>query len=447
MRNKILAGIGAIALLTLPITAHVFMPGQASADSSESYRQLNLFGDVFERVRADYVREVTDQELIESAINGMLTSLDPHSSFLNKKNYTDMKVQTRGQFGGLGIQVTMENGYVKVISPIDDTPAFRAGVKAGDMVTHIDTESVLGLTLSQAVEKMRGKVNTAIALTIRRVGEEKPLEISITRAIIKVQSVKSRVEGNAAYIRITSFSEQTEKGLKKALKELTAELGDKMTGVVLDLRSNPGGLLDQAVLVSDAFLDQGEIVSTRGRDNKNVQRFSARDGDLSGGKPVVVLVNGGSASASEIVAGALQDHKRAIVMGTKSFGKGSVQTIMPLSAGTAMRLTTSLYYTPSGRSIQKLGITPDILVPQAKVELLEARPGRSEASLRNAIRNGNGNKDTKKNDPAAKDPAANANPADGAAAKAEEEKPQDYQLTRAVDLLQGIALYQNAAAE
>ncbi|MBT7745232.1 MAG: S41 family peptidase, partial [Alphaproteobacteria bacterium] len=278
MRNKILAGIGAIALLTLPITAHVFMPGQASADSSESYRQLNLFGDVFERVRADYVREVTDQELIESAINGMLTSLDPHSSFLNKKNYTDMKVQTRGQFGGLGIQVTMENGYVKVISPIDDTPAFRAGVKAGDMVTHIDKESVLGLTLSQAVEKMRGKVNTAIALTIRRVGEEKPLEISITRAIIKVQSVKSRVEGNAAYIRITSFSEQTEKGLKKALKELTAKLGDKMTGVVLDLRSNPGGLLDQAVLVSDAFLDQGEIVSTRGRDNKNVQRFSARDG-------------------------------------------------------------------------------------------------------------------------------------------------------------------------
>ncbi|MBT3788709.1 MAG: S41 family peptidase [Alphaproteobacteria bacterium] len=448
MRNKILAGIGAIALLTLPITAHVFMPGQASADSSESYRQLNLFGDVFERVRADYVREVTDQELIESAINGMLTSLDPHSSFLNKKNYTDMKVQTRGQFGGLGIQVTMENGYVKVISPIDDTPAFRAGVKAGDMVTHIDKESVLGLTLSQAVEKMRGKVNTAIALTIRRVGEEKPLEISITRAIIKVQSVKSRVEGNAAYIRITSFSEQTEKGLKKALKELTAKLGDKMTGVVLDLRSNPGGLLDQAVLVSDAFLDQGEIVSTRGRDNKNVQRFSARDGDLSGGKPVVVLVNGGSASASEIVAGALQDHKRAIVMGTKSFGKGSVQTIMPLSAGTAMRLTTSLYYTPSGRSIQKLGITPDILVPQAKVELLEARPSRSEASLRNAIRNGNGKKDAKKNDPAAKDPAAKPNPADGAAAKTKEaEKPQDYQLTRAVDLLQGIALYQNAAAE
>ena len=444
MRNKILAGMGAIALLTLPITAQVFMPGPATADSSESYRQLNLFGDVFERVRADYVREVTDQELIEAAINGMLTSLDPHSSFLNKKNYTDMKVQTRGQFGGLGIQVTMENGYVKVISPIDDTPAFRAGVKAGDLVTHIDSEAVLGLTLSQAVEKMRGKVNTNIDLRIRRVGEEKPLEISITRAIIKVQSVKYRAEGNAAYIRITSFSEQTEKGLKKALSKLTEELGDKMTGVVLDLRRNPGGLLDQAVLVSDAFLDQGEIVSTRGKENKNVQRFSARDGDLSGGKPVVVLIDSGSASASEIVAGALQDHKRAIIMGTKSFGKGSVQTIMPLSAGTAMRLTTSLYYTPSGQSIQKLGITPDIFVPQAKVELLEARPSRSEASLRNAIRNGNGKKDDK--------PAEGAKPADGATPVAgddakKEEKPQDYQLSRAVDLLQGISLYQNTAAE
>ena len=458
MRNKILAGLGAIALLTLPLSAHVFMPGQAVADSSESYRQLNLFGDVFERVRADYVREVTDQELIEAAINGMLTSLDPHSSFLNKKNYQDMKVQTRGQFGGLGIQVTMENGYVKVISPIDDTPAFRAGVKAGDVVTHIDEESVLGLTLSEAVEKMRGAVNTNIALTIRRIGEEKPLEISITRAIIKVQSVKYRTEGNAAYIRITSFSEQTEKGLKRALEKLTEELGDKMTGVVLDLRSNPGGLLDQAVLVSDAFLDQGEIVSTRGKDNQNVQRFSARDGDLSNGMPVVVLVNGGSASASEIVAGALQDHKRAIIMGTKSFGKGSVQTIMPLSAGTAMRLTTSLYYTPSGKSIQQQGIVPDIEVQPAKVELLADGPRRrSEASLRNAIKNGNGNKTHDK--PAAdkpaedkssdgKKPAKDGKPAgDKAAETAEEEKPQDYQLTRAVDLLQGIALYQKPAAE
>ena len=438
MRNKILAGIGAIALLTLPITAHVFMPGQASADSSESYRQLNLFGDVFERVRADYVREVTDQELIESAINGMLTSLDPHSSFLNKKNYTDMKVQTRGQFGGLGIQVTMENGYVKVISPIDDTPAFRAGVKAGDMVTHIDKESVLGLTLSQAVEKMRGKVNTAIALTIRRVGEEKPLEISITRAIIKVQSVKSRVEGNAAYIRITSFSEQTEKGLKKALKELTAKLGDKMTGVVLDLRSNPGGLLDQAVLVSDAFLDQGEIVSTRGRDNKNVQRFSARDGDLSGGKPVVVLVNGGSASASEIVAGALQDHKRAILLGTKSFGKGSVQTIIPLSGQGAMRLTTARYFTPSGRSIQAVGIEPDIKVEQAKLETVTRPKGRREADLRGALENGNKKKDADKD-------TKSDSKADASKDK-KDAKPQDYQLARALDLIRGVSMFQGAVS-
>jgi carboxyl-terminal processing protease len=447
MRNKILAGLGALALLTLPMSAHVFLPGTASADSSESYRQLNLFGDVFERVRADYVREVTDQELIEAAINGMLTSLDPHSSFLNKKNYTDMKVQTRGQFGGLGIQVTMENGYVKVISPIDDTPAFRAGVKAGDMVTHIDTKSVLGLTLSEAVEKMRGKVGTDIDLTIRRVGEEKPLDITITRAVIKVQSVKYRTEGNAAYIRITSFSEQTEKGLKKGLEKLTEELGDKMTGVILDLRSNPGGLLDQAVLVSDAFLDQGEIVSTRGKDNENVQRFSARDGDLSEGMPVIVLINGGSASASEIVAGALQDHKRAIILGTKSFGKGSVQTIMPLSAGTAMRLTTSLYYTPSGRSIQKLGITPDIEVHPAKVERLDARPRRSEASLRNALQNGNGGKSDKKPDANAK-PDADAKPGTGSTAAAPQaEKPEDYQLTRALDLLQGISLYSKSAAE
>ena len=444
MRNKILAGLGAVALLALPLSAHIFMPGQATADSSESYRQLNLFGDVFERVRADYVRETTDQELIESAINGMLTSLDPHSSFLNKKNYSDMKVQTKGQFGGLGIQVTMENGYVKVISPIDDTPAFRAGVKAGDLVTHIDSESVLGLTLSEAVEKMRGPVNTNIGLTIRRNGEEKPLEISITRAIIKVQSVKYRAEGKAAYIRITSFNEQTEKGLKRGLEKLTEELGDKMTGVVLDLRSNPGGLLDQAVLVSDAFLNQGEIVSTRGRDNENVQRFSARDGDMSNGMPVVVLINGGSASASEIVAGALQDHKRAIILGTKSFGKGSVQTIMPLSGGTAMRLTTSLYYTPSGRSIQKTGITPDIEVLPARVELLEnSRPRRSEASLRNAIKNGNGNK----NESGQGNEAAPAQDGTAPEAAKDEEPPQDYQLTRALDLLQGIALYQKATAE
>lgn len=421
MRNKIVAGLTGFALMTMAV--------QAAAESSETYRQLNLFGDVFERVRAEYVREVTDEDLIEAAINGMLTSLDPHSSYLNAKNYRDMQVQTKGEFGGLGIEVTMENGYVKVVSPIDDTPAFRAGVKAGDLVTHIDDEQVLGLTLAQAVEKMRGPVNTNIKLTISREGTDKPLEVSITRAVIKVQSVRSRAEGNAAYVRITSFSEQTESGLKRAISKLKEQLGENFTGVILDLRNNPGGLLDQAVAVSDAFLDQGEIVSTRAKDPADVQRFSARDGDLADGKPVIVLINGGSASASEIVAGALQDHRRAILLGTKSFGKGSVQTIMPLAGHGAMRLTTSLYYTPSGRSIQQTGIAPDILVQQAKVEVLDARPRRSEANLRNAIKNTNGENGIKSEENNGTKPVNDA-------------APQDYQLIRALDLMRGLALYQ-----
>ncbi len=421
MRNKIVAGLTGFALMTMAV--------QAAAESSETYRQLNLFGDVFERVRAEYVREVTDEDLIEAAINGMLTSLDPHSSYLNAKNYRDMQVQTKGEFGGLGIEVTMENGYVKVVSPIDDTPAFRAGVKAGDLVTHIDDEQVLGLTLAQAVEKMRGPVNTNIKLTISREGTDKPLEVSITRAVIKVQSVRSRAEGNAAYVRITSFSEQTESGLKRAISKLKEQLGENFTGVILDLRNNPGGLLDQAVAVSDAFLDQGEIVSTRAKDPADVQRFSARDGDLADGKPVIVLINGGSASASEIVAGALQDHRRAILLGTKSFGKGSVQTIMPLAGHGAMRLTTSLYYTPSGRSIQQTGISPDILVQQAKLEVLDARPRRSEANLRNAIKNTNGENGIKTEENNGAKPVTDA-------------APQDYQLIRALDLLRGLALYQ-----
>ncbi len=425
MRKIIVAGLSGFALMTLAV--------QAAAESSETYRQLNLFGDVFERVRAEYVREVTDEDLIEAAINGMLTSLDPHSSYLNAKNYRDMQVQTKGEFGGLGIEVTMENGYVKVVSPIDDTPAFRAGVKAGDLVTHIDDEQVLGLTLAQAVEKMRGPVNTNIKLTISREGEDKPLEVSITRAVIKVQSVRSRAEGNAAYVRITSFSEQTESGLKRAISKLKDELGDSFTGVILDLRNNPGGLLDQAVAVSDAFLDQGEIVSTRAKDPADVQRFSARDGDLADGRPVIVLINGGSASASEIVAGALQDHRRAILLGTKSFGKGSVQTIMPLAGHGAMRLTTSLYYTPSGRSIQQTGITPDILVQQAKVEVLDARPRRSEANLRNAIKNTNGENGIQTEENNGSTPVTDA-------------APQDYQLIRALDLLRGLALYQGKVA-
>ncbi len=416
-----------LALMGLACSA---IPAGAQSDSSDTYRQLQLFGDVFERVRSDYVEEVTDETLIEKAINGMLTSLDPHSAYLNAKSYRDMQVQTKGEFGGLGIEVTMENGVVKVVSPIDDTPAYRAGVKAGDFITRIDGQQVLGLTLAEAVEKMRGPVDTDIALTISRPGEERPFDISITRAIIRIQSVRSRAEGNAAYIRVTSFNEQTETGLKKAMTSLKSELGDDMRGIVLDLRNNPGGLLEQAVAVADAFLDKGEIVSTRGRDPDDVQRFSAGDGDVSNGKPIVVLINGGSASASEIVAGALQDHRRALVLGTRSFGKGSVQTIIPLSGHGAMRLTTSRYYTPSGHSIQATGIEPDIEIVQSRVEPIESGPRRSEASLRNALEsedNGDDEPDTGASS------ASGTRPATSAA--------EDYQLARALDLLRGITLY------
>ena len=406
------------------------IPAGAQSDSSDTYRQLQLFGDVFERVRSDYVEEVTDETLIEKAINGMLTSLDPHSAYLNAKSYRDMQVQTKGEFGGLGIEVTMENGVVKVVSPIDDTPAYRAGVKAGDFITRIDGQQVLGLTLAEAVEKMRGPVDTDIVLTISRPGEERPFDISITRAIIRIRSVRSRAEGNVAYIRVTSFNEQTEMGLKKAMTSLKSELGDDMRGIVLDLRNNPGGLLEQAVSVADAFLDKGEIVSTRGRDPDEVQRFSARDGDVSNGKPIVVLINGGSASASEIVAGALQDHRRALVLGTKSFGKGSVQTIIPLSGHGAMRLTTSRYYTPSGRSIQATGIEPDIEIVQSRVEPIESGPRRSEASLRNALESEDDGDD---------EPSAGAGPASGT--RPATSAAEDYQLARALDLLWGITLY------
>jgi carboxyl-terminal processing protease len=404
-------------------------------DKSETYRQLKLFGDVFERVRADYVEEVTDEELIESAIQGLLTSLDPHSSYLDRKNFDDMRVQTKGEFGGLGIEVTMENGLVKVVSPIDDTPAFRAGVQAGDMISHLDGDPVLGLTLSEAVEKMRGPVNTDILLTIRR-GEREPFEVAITRAVITIRSVRSRVEGDIGYIRITTFNEQTYTGVEKAIKDISEEVGDKVSGFVLDLRNNPGGLLDQAISVSDAFLHQGEIVSTRGRNTDDAQRFNARAGDLAGGLPLVVLINGGSASASEIVAGALQDHRRAIVMGTKSFGKGSVQTIIPLSGHGAMRLTTARYFTPSGRSIQAKGIDPDIAVAPAKIEELDAGQGRSEADLRNALENPGAAGGAARDDGAGDDQGAAA---DGT------EPPLDYQLARALDLLRGLALFNERA--
>src|SRR5690349_4759222 len=348
-------------------------PASTSANTAETYKQLNLFGDVFEIVRSNYAEDVKDDTLVEGAINGMLTSLDPHSNFLNAKNFTDMKVQTRGEFGGLGIEVSMENGLVKVVSPIDDTPAANAGLKPGDLITHLDGTPVQGLTLPEAVEKMRGPVNSDINLTVRREGRE-PFDVKLTRAIIKIRSVRSHLEGkDIGYIRITSFNEQTDVNLNNAMKKLKQDAAKKLAGIVLDLRNNPGGLLDQAVAVSDAFLDRGEIVSTRGRRSDDAQRYNARPGDIASGLPVVVLINGGSASASEIVAGALQDHHRAIIMGTKSFGKGSVQTIMQVTGGGAIRLTTALYFTPSGRSIQKEGIKPDIEVEQAKVETIQQR--------------------------------------------------------------------------
>ncbi|MEM7653692.1 MAG: S41 family peptidase [Pseudomonadota bacterium] len=398
----------------------------AQSDKSETYEQLNLFGDVFERVRSDYVEEVTDEQLIETAINGMLTALDPHSSFLNRKNFQEMQVQTRGEFGGLGIEVTMENGYVKVVSPIDDTPAARAGLQPGDLITHLDGEAVLGLTLAQAVEKMRGKVDSDIKITVRR-AEEEAFDLTITRAVVKIQSVRSRREGDVGYVRVTTFNEQTDVGLKRAVDKFKTEIGDKLQGYVLDLRNNPGGLLDQAVAVSDAFLDKGEIVSTRGREADDAQRFNARSGDLADGLPVVVLINGGSASASEIVAGALQDHGRAIILGTKSFGKGSVQTIMPLRPYGAMRLTTARYYTPSGNSIQAVGITPDITVPVARIERVDTGPRRSEADLRGALSN---------------DSVPEEETVEGEASAGQVE---DYQLSRALDLLQGLSLYRSRA--
>lgn len=412
----------------LPVVVLLLLPSSAGAASSDTYRQLNLFGDVFERVRADFVDEVQDKELIESAIDGMLMSLDPHSSYLNPEKYEEMQVQTKGEFGGLGIEVTMENRLVKVVSPIDDTPAYHAGIKAGDLITHLDGKQVLGLTLSEAVESMRGPVGTDIVLTVRREGVDKPLEVTITRAIIKIRSVRSRAEGDAGYIRITTFNEQTVNGVKKAVEDIRNQIGDSMIGLILDLRNNPGGLLDQAVGVSDLFLDKGEIVSTRGRRHDSTQRFNAKPGDLAEGLPLVLLINGGSASASEIVAGALQDHRRAIVLGTKSFGKGSVQTIIPISGRGAIRLTTARYFTPSGYSIQAKGIEPDIIVKQARIETVDDEKRRSEATLRNPLDGGGSEPD---------DPAKSNDRSDTA--------QQDYQLARALDLLRGLALFSGGA--
>ena len=422
------AAAGAIIAVGATQPRLLLQPTQAMAAASDTYRQLNLFGDVFERVRADYVEKPDDGKLVEAAINGMLSSLDPHSTYMDAKDFRDMQVQTRGQFGGLGIEVTMEDGLVKVVAPIDDTPAAKAGVQAGDLIAKLDGEEVKGMTLNQAVDKMRGAVSTPIKLTIIRKGADKPLELTLTRDIINIKSVRARVESDdIGYIRITSFSEQTGEGLKKAIADLTKQIGeDKLKGFIIDLRNNPGGLLDQAIDVSDAFLDRGEIVSTRGRNPEETERRNARPGDLATNKPVIVLVNGGSASASEIVAGALQDHKRATVLGSLSFGKGSVQTVIPVSGNAAIKLTTARYYTPSGRSIQAKGIQPDIELVQdvpadvkEKAEAAGVETTRGEASLKGHLKNG---EDEQTGSPAYVPP----------------DPKDDTQLKLAVDLMHGV---------
>ena len=388
------------------------------------YDYLKFLGDSIEKIKTDYVEHVENKEIVESAINGILSSLDPHSSFLNAKNLEDMKIQTKGVFGGLGIEVTMENGFVKVISPIDDTPAYKAGIKAGDYITHLNKKSVIGLTLDEAVGKMRGPVGSKLKVTIGRTNME-PFDITIKRDVIKITSVRSRIEKDVGYVRITTFSEQTNKSTKEAIKKL--KKNKNLKGFVLDLRNNPGGLLEQAVYVSDLFLEKGEIVSTRGRDSENPETYKAKPGDIINGLPLVVLINGGSASASEIVAGALQDHKRAIILGTQSFGKGSVQTIIPVNPYGALRMTTARYFTPSGRSIQKKGISPDIVVDEAKLEKVKKRNGNRESDLRGAL--DNPNQEMENND-----------------TNNEKESTNDFQLSRALDLVRGISLYKNKLA-
>lgn len=426
-----LAGIVATTQLAGPLLA------QEERSSGNVYEQLDLFGDIFERIRAQYVEEVEEGELIEAAINGMLTSLDPHSSYLSPDDAADMRVQTRGEFGGLGIEVTQEEGFIKVVSPIDDTPADAAGIEAGDFITHVDGESVLGLTLDEAVEMMRGPVGSEIIITVVREEEPEPFDVSIIRDTITLTAVRTRTEGETVVLRVTTFNDQTTPNLEAGLAEEIEAAGglENVNGIVLDLRNNPGGLLTQAIRVSDAFLEKGEIVSTRGRNVEDGERYNATPGDLADGKPLVVLINGGSASASEIVAGALQDHRRAIVVGTKSFGKGSVQTVMPLRGDGAMRLTTARYYTPSGRSIQALGVSPDIVVEQPRRRADEEEDenttpnSRSEADLRGSLDNDSLSEDEIKQ--IEEDRAK----AEAAAALREE----DYQLAYAIDILKGLS--------
>ncbi|MFN3641785.1 MAG: S41 family peptidase [Gemmobacter sp.] len=438
MRKYLAAALGGCAMGAI-IATQVAGPliAQEARRSASVYEQLDLFGDIFERIRSQYVEEVEPPQLIEAAINGMLTSLDPHSSYLPPRDFGRMREQTRGEFGGLGIEVTQEDGFVKVVSPIDDTPADAAGIESGDFITHVNGESVLGLTLDQAVERMRGPVGSEIVITVVRQGKPEPFDVSIIRDTIKLTAVRARLEGNTVVLRVTTFNDQTYANLEAGLKKMIEEAGgrDKVSGVVLDLRNNPGGLLNQAIRVSDAFLERGEIVSTRGRSAGDGERFNATPGDLTGGMPMVVLINGGSASASEIVAGALQDHRRAIVIGTKSFGKGSVQSVIPLRGDGAMRLTTSRYYTPSGRSIQALGVAPDILVeqpprrPAGEEAAAPARPGRTEADLRGSLKNDSMTEDERR---MLEEEAARAE----ASARL---RSEDYQLAYAIDILRGVS--------
>ena len=409
---------------------------QSASKNKETYEYLDLFGQIFDRIRSEYVEEVTDQELIEKAIDGMLTGLDPHSGYMNEEVWQEMQMDTQGKFGGLGIEITMEEGFVKVISPIEDSPAFEAGILAGDFIIQIDDTPVFGLTLNEAVDLMRGEKGQSITITVSRDGTE-PFEVKIVRDIIKIQSVKSDVYDDVGYLRITSFTEQTEDGLLKSIKKIQKE-NENIKGYVLDVRSNPGGLLSQAVKVSDIFLTRGEIVSTRGREKKDIRRYRAKNKDHTNGKPIVVLINGGSASASEIVAGALQDHRRAIIVGTQSFGKGSVQTIMPFQRSNAenvsgIRLTTARYYTPSGESIQGKGISPDITVEQGEFESYDFKR-YSESDLKDSL-----DKDDEN--------VSNDSAEDTELSEKEKRLAKDYQLQRALDLLKGLSIFEESFEE
>ena len=437
MKKLVMAAVGG-SVMGLVATTQVAGPlvAQTAEADVNIYEQLDLFGDIFERIRNGYVEEVDEKELIEAAINGMLTSLDPHSSYLSEDDAAKMRVQTRGEFGGLGLEVTQEEGWVKVVSPIDGTPAAAAGMEAGDFITAVDGESLLGLTLDEALEYLRGPVGSEVIITVVREGAIEPFDVSIIRDTIKLTAVRHRIEGNAVVLRVTTFNNQTYPNLEEGLKEQVEAAGgmDEIDGFVLDLRNNPGGLLNQAVFVSDAFLDAGEIVSTRGRDPEDGDRYNATPGDLAEGKPIVVLINGGSASASEIVAGALQDHRRAIVVGTQSFGKGSVQTVVPLQGEGAMRLTTARYYTPSGRSIQALGIAPDIIVEQPRPQPVEEEDEeelgfRSEADLRGSLANDNS---------LTEDEIRQIEEDRARAEAVAQLREDDYQLAYAIDILKGL---------